>query len=111
MPGQHDHGGAQAQGGGARADPRQEIQGRGDLTEAGEVMLDDEGAVVAERLGLDVILHEFSEARAAVDVGSSASGLGATKQSKPHALVLPGPALWSVRGGSFSQGRADRKSV
>ena len=46
-------------------------------------------AVIAERLGLDVVFHEFAEAGAAVDVGPSASGLGAPEQSEPHALVLP----------------------
>src|SRR5262245_33322029 len=52
------------------------------------MVLDDEGAMVAERLGLDVVLHEFAEAGAAVDVGASASGLGASEQSKPHPLFL-----------------------
>src|SRR5947199_10162418 len=50
-------------------------------------MLDDKRAVIAERLRLDIVLHEFPEARAAVDVGPSPPGLGATEQSEAHGDV------------------------
>ena len=84
VPGQRHDGGAQAQRGGAGADPGQEIQRRGDLAEAGEVMLDDERAVEAEGFGLDVVLDEVPEAGPAVHVGATASCLGAAEDSKAH---------------------------
>ena len=74
VPGQHDHGGAEAQRPGARGGPGQEIEARRNLPESGEVMLDDEDAVVAERLGLDDIVDPLAEPLRAVEIGAAALG-------------------------------------
>jgi hypothetical protein len=87
VPGQGHDGRAQAQRGSASADPGQEIERRGDLAESGEVVLDDERGVVAELLGLDVVVDEVAKARAAVDVGAAAPGLGAAEDPEAHGAV------------------------
>ena len=46
-------------------------------------MLDEERAVVAERLGLDVVLDELPEARAAVDVGAAPLRLRTAEEPEP----------------------------
>src|SRR5262249_11940117 len=51
VPGQHDDRGAEAKGRGAGAKPGQQVERRGDLAVAREVMLDNESAAKAERLG------------------------------------------------------------
>jgi hypothetical protein len=58
VPGQDDYRGTQPQDLGARRDERQEAQRRGDLAEPGEVVLDEERAAEAERLGLDVVVDD-----------------------------------------------------
>ena len=55
-----------------------------DLAEAGEMVLDHEGAVVAERLGLDVVFDVVAKALTAVEVRAAALGLGAAEQSEFH---------------------------
>jgi len=92
VPGQRNHRGAEPQRLGARADPREQVQGRGDLTEAGEVVLDDEGADVAERLGLHVVLDELPEAGPAVDVRAAPLGLSASEEPEPHQAA---PFCWN----------------
>src|SRR6266852_2087900 len=91
----------------AGAEPGQEVEARRDLAKPGEVVLDEKGAVVAERLGLDIVLDELAETLAAVDLGAAAPGLRTAKKSKPHRLLLklsarvpnpaPTPAL-ALRG-------------
>src|SRR6185503_10419977 len=83
------HRGAEPQRRGPRADPREEVQRRRDLAEAGEVVLDEERAVIAERLRLDVVLDEVLEARRAVDVGAASPRLRAAEQSESHAVTRP----------------------
>ncbi len=48
------------------------------------MMLDNERALVAKRLGFDDIFDVISESGAAVDVGASALRLGRTKESELH---------------------------
>src|SRR5947208_15604815 len=72
MRGQHEHRGAQSQPARARAEPGQQVERRRDLAIAGEVVLDDECAVEAERLGLDVVFDEVAEPLAAVELGTTA---------------------------------------
>ena len=93
VPGQHDHRGAETQRPRARADPGEQVQRRGNLSEPGEVMLDDEGALIAESLGLDDVLDVVLEAGGAVDVGATALCLRGAKESKLH-----GPAPCPHRG-------------
>src|SRR4029077_18990516 len=78
----------EAQIAGAGAEPSQEIEARRDLAKAGEVVLEEKSAVVAEHLGLDIVLDEVAEALAAVGVGAAAPGLGTAEKSKSHSLLL-----------------------
>ena len=87
VPRQHQDGGAEPQGRGARTEPGQQVEAGGDLAEPGEMMLDDKGRVIAERLGLDIVLDPLAEALAAVGelrAGLRPLSLGAAEQSKPH---------------------------
>ena len=61
VPRQHQHRGAEPQRRGARRHPGEQVEARRHLAEAGEVMLDHKRGVVAERLGLDVVLDEVAE--------------------------------------------------
>jgi len=87
VPRQRHDGGAEPEGGGAGADPGQEVERRRDLAEAGEVVLDDEGGVVAELLGLHVVVDEVAEAASAVDVRPAPAGLGAAEDPEAHGDV------------------------
>src|SRR6516164_4854519 len=84
VPGQDQHRCAEAQMPRAGAEPGQQIEARGDLAEAGEVMLDEKGAVITERFGLDIVIDELAEALAAVGVGAAAPRLRTAEQSKSH---------------------------
>src|SRR6266487_3011651 len=86
MPGQHEHRGAQAQPACARAEPGQQVERGRDLAIAGEVVLDDERAVEAERLGLDVVVNEIAEALTAVELGTAAPCRCTAEQAKLHRL-------------------------
>jgi hypothetical protein len=55
-----------------RAKPGQQVERRRDLAIAGTVMLDDKGAVKAERLGVDDILDEIAKSLTAVEFGAAA---------------------------------------
>src|SRR5207245_1289516 len=88
VPGERHHGGAEAERPRARADPREQVQRRRDLPEAGEVVLDDERRFVAERFGLDVVLDEVLEPSAAVDVRTAPLRLRAPKYAEPHGSVV-----------------------
>ena len=48
------------------------------------MVLDEERALVAERLGLEVLLDELAEPGAAVDVGPAAPGLRAAEEPETH---------------------------
>src|SRR6202011_3982742 len=65
VPGQHDDRRPEPQPAGARAEPGQQVERRGDLAIPGEMVLDDKSAVKAECLGLDVILDEIAKSFAA----------------------------------------------
>ena len=56
VPGQHDDGRAKADARGARRKIAEQVERRGDLSDAGEVMLDNENAVKAETLSLEHIV-------------------------------------------------------
>src|SRR5713101_7057940 len=88
MPGQHEYRGAQAQPARARAEPGQQVERGRDLAIAGEVVLDDERAVEAERLGLDVVVDELAEPLAAVELGTAASRRRTAEQTELHRLLL-----------------------
>ena len=97
VPRQDQHGGAEAQGRGAGAEPGQQVEAGRNLAEAGEMVLDDKGRVEAERLGLDIVLDPLAKALAAVGqfrAGLRALRLGAAEQSEPH-----GSPHFSVAGG------------
>jgi hypothetical protein len=57
------------------------------LAKAGEMMLDEKGAVIAECLGLDIALDEFPKTCAAIDIRAAPSRLGTTEKSKLHRLL------------------------
>src|SRR5215469_9256940 len=86
----------------ARAEPGQQIKAGRDLAKTGEVMLDEKGAVKAERLRLDIVVDEVSKTLAAVGVGPAASDLRAAEQSKAH-LILLGKSCFT-RSGSRTRG-------
>src|SRR5947207_7906298 len=92
VPGQHDDRGAEPQGAGAGAEPGQQIDCRRDLAITGEMVLDDKGAVKAERLGLDIVIDEIAEAFAAVELGRlrriGAPRRRAAEQTEPHRAML-----------------------
>src|SRR5207253_7858443 len=87
VPRQDQHRCAEAQIARPGAKPGQEIEARRDLAKPGEMMLDEKGAVVAERLGLDIVLDEIAEALTAVGVGAAAPGLGTAEESKSHGSI------------------------
>ena len=71
MPGQHHHRGAETEAARARPEPGEKIQRGRDLPVPGEVMLDDERAVKAERLRLDVVCDEVAKPLATVEFGAA----------------------------------------
>src|SRR6516165_11774363 len=93
MPGQYQHRRAKAQMVCAGAEPGQQVEARRDLAKTGEMVLDQKGAVIAARLGFDIVFDELAEALAAVGVGAAASGLCTAKKSKSHWFDLLGPGL------------------
>jgi hypothetical protein len=52
------------------------------------VVLDDEGAVKAERLGLDVVFDEVAKPFGAVELAAAAARCRAAEQSEPHDVGL-----------------------
>src|SRR4029453_15450339 len=55
---------------------------------AGEVVLDDECAMKAKCLGLDVVFDEIAEPLTAVELGTAAPHRRTAKQAKLHGLPL-----------------------
>ena len=103
VPRQHHDRGAEPQPAGARAEPGQEVDRRRDLAIAGEMVLDDKGAVKAERLGLDIVFDEIAKALGAVELGLFGP-LGAPRrrtaeQAELHRLTLVAKPLlgWTLR--------------
>ena len=84
VPWQHDDRCSKPQPAGARAEPGQQVERRGDLAIAGKMMLDDKGAVIAERLGFDVVLDEIAKSFAAVEFGAAAPCGGAAEETELH---------------------------
>src|SRR5215469_12346046 len=74
----------------AGSQPSQQVEARRHLTKAGKVVLDEESAVIAERLGLDIVLNKLAKSLAAVGVGAAAPGLGTAEKSKSHWFDLLG---------------------
>src|SRR6516225_10230162 len=93
MPGQYQHRRAKAQMACAGAEPSQQVEARRDLAKAGEMVLDQKGAVIAERLSFDIVFDEIAEALAAVGVGAAPPGLCTAKKSKSHFVRSPGSRL------------------
>ena len=89
VPRQHDHRRSETQRARAGADPGQQVERGGDLAEAGEVMFDDERALVAQRFGLDDVLDVVLEAGGAVHVRAAALRLGRAEKSEPHRYAPP----------------------
>ena len=53
------------------------------------MVLDDKGAVKAERLGLDVVFDEIAEAFAAVELGAAAPRRRTAEQAELHGIPPP----------------------
>ncbi len=98
MPRKHHDGSAQAQRLGPSADPSEEVQSRGDLTEAGKVMFYQEGAVITEGLGFYVAFDEFSESCSTVIISPSPSCLVSTEKSKLHCFSSNISRYWVLTG-------------
>src|SRR5262249_36176572 len=88
---QHHDGGAEADSLGAAGEVAQEIERRGELSDAGEVVLDHERAVVAELLGIEHVVDVLAVAETVAD-GTLPRRLGAAEQSEPHWLL---PSCWA----------------
>src|SRR5882724_13275147 len=84
MPGQHDDCRAEPQPPGARAEPGQQVEGRGDLPITGEVVFDDKAAVKPQRLGLDIVFDEITKPLATVELGAAAPRRGAAEEAELH---------------------------
>src|ERR1044071_6984928 len=97
MPGQHEDGGTEAHLRRLRGEIGQEIQRRRDLTETGEVMLDEEDAVKAELFGCEDVMDVAAVVRA---VARLLAGIGprAPEQSEPHAILHPNKPLSRIAG-------------
>src|SRR5262249_30587290 len=84
VPGQHDDAGAEPQGRGAHGERREQHQRRRHLVPAGEVVLDQEGRAVAERLGLDIVVEPVAKALAGLGTEILAVGLGRAEETEFH---------------------------
>jgi hypothetical protein len=86
VPRQHQHRGAEPQRRCLRRQIGQEVEGRRDLAETSEMVLDQEHAVKAERLGLadivDVVAVDLAVGCLLARVGARAA-----EQSEPHAML------------------------
>src|SRR4029077_13160125 len=104
---QYHHRGTEAQPTGARTKPGQQVDRRRDLAIAGEMVLDDKGAVKAEPLGLDIVFDEIAEAFAAVELGrlrrTGAPRRRAAEQTEPHRAMLLGRKTVAARVGAAGQ--------
>src|SRR5262249_83847 len=108
VPGQHDDRGAETQPACACAKPGQQVQRRRNLAISGEMVLDDKGAVKAERLGLDIVFDEIAEPLAAVELGAAASCGGTAEQTELHSSypsVAGGPRFRARPGASSRASR------
>src|SRR5271170_1929908 len=52
------------------------------------MMLNEKGAVIAQRLGLDIVVDKVAKSLTAVGVGASSSRLCAAEQSEFHRTLL-----------------------
>ena len=87
VPWQDDYCRAEPQRRRARAEPGQQVDRRGHLAVAGEMVLDDKGAVKTERLGLDIVIDEVAEPLRAVELALARTGAprrSAAEQTEPH---------------------------
>src|SRR5271170_5383640 len=89
VPGQDQYRRAEPQMPRAGAEPGQQIEAGRNLAKAGEMMFDKKCAVIAQRLGLDIVVDEIAEALAAVGIRTGSSRLCATEQSELHRSNLP----------------------
>ncbi len=79
VPRQHQHGGAKPQGLSLCRHPGEQREAGGDLAEACEVVFNQKGRVIAERLGLDIVVDELAVAVAGIHIGPAVAGGGAAK--------------------------------
>ncbi len=84
VPGQNQNRRAEPQRLGLRRHPGEQRQACRDLAEAGEMMLDQKARVIAERLGLDIVVDELLIALAGIDVRPTVTGGGAAEKTEPH---------------------------
>ena len=86
VPGQHHHRRAQPDPAGAAGQVAQEIERGRQLPDAGEVVLDDKHAVIAELLGMEHIVDVLAVAEAVAN-RPFASRLGPAEQPELHGLA------------------------
>ena len=84
VPGQHQHRGAEPERACFRREPRQQGQTRRNLPGSAEMMLDQEGRVIAQRFSFDVVVDELLVAEAGIHIRAAVAGGGAAEQSKTH---------------------------
>jgi hypothetical protein len=90
MPGEYDNRSSEPEPAGTRAEPGQQVESRGDLPVAGEMVFDDKGAVKPERLGLDIVFDKITKSFAAVEFGAAAPCRGAAEKAELHCSnILP----------------------
>jgi len=88
VPRQHHHGGAEPQGLGARGQPGQQSETGRDLAEPGEMVLDHEGAVKAQRLGFNIIFDEIAKPLGTIELTAAPACRRTAEQSEPHGAGL-----------------------
>ena len=57
------------------------------MTEAGEMMFDQKGRMIAQRLSLDIVFDELPIALAGIHVGAAMAGRGAAEQTEAHEQI------------------------
>ena len=76
------------------------------------MVLDDKGAVKAQRLGLDVVIDEVAEALAAVELGAAAPRRRTAEETELHYLTLAYPiAEITLRSIMFQIPYFDRRHI
>src|SRR5262249_41984272 len=105
VPGQHEHGGAEAKRRRARGEPSQELQRSGHLVPAPELVLDEERGAIAERLRLHVEVNEVVEPLADGGAGALADRLRAAENRELHRRILG--AIATSNRAVFSVPRSD----
>ena len=84
VPRQHQNRRAKAERSRFRRDPGQQRQACRDLAEPGEMMLNEKGGMITERLGLNIVFDELAITLARIRVGAAMAGRGAAEQTEAH---------------------------